>query len=126
MKHLKKPEGKNLERFKNEIAFCKKTHHENIINIIDVVENDEHIYYVMPYYSSTFRDIISNKDMAINKRFYFIQKLSQAIKYIHEQKIIHRDIKPENILIEGDKLVLADFGIAHFSDSTLTQKMEIY
>jgi len=125
VKYLKKTEGKNLERFKNEIAFCEKSHHENIINIIGTVENDEHIYYVMPYYSSTFRDIISNTDMSINKRFYFIQKLSQAIKYIHEQKIIHRDIKPENILIEGDKLVLADFGIAHFSDSTLTKNGDL-
>lgn len=40
---------------------------------------------------------------------------------------MHRDIKPKNVLINPDtrRLVLADFGIAHFKDSSLTKNGDL-
>lgn len=42
----------------------------------------------------------------------YIYGLLEAIKYLHDQKIIHRDIKPSNILIKNGNLTLIDLGIA--------------
>lgn len=35
-----------------------------------------------------------------------------AIAAVHAKRLIHRDIKPQNILVEGEILKLADFGLA--------------
>ena len=45
----------------------------------------------------------------------------EAIKYMHEKRIIHRDIKPENILFKKassfDTVIIADLGLAVNADS---------
>ena len=51
---------------------------------------------------------------------YFAQLLD-GVEAAHLQGIIHRDLKPENVLYDavGDKLIIGDFGIAHFEEDEL-------
>lgn len=115
---------KKIERFRNEIEFCKTGNHKNIIRIIDDGEQDGKLCYVMPLYSQTLKDVIDTEKDA-DVLISFILKLCYALKHIHNKKIFHRDIKPENILISKKDLVLADFGIAHFKDFKLTNKKDL-
>lgn len=125
IKFLKEFSEEKITRFSKEIEFCEDTLHENIVKILDTGKFKNKHYYVMPYYSKTLRAIINDDNIKYSEILKYIEKLCEAIKYIHDKNIIHRDIKLENILIEGDKLVLADFGIAHFNDSTLTKKGDL-
>lgn len=45
-----------------------------------------------------------------------------ALTAAHAQGVVHRDIKPANVLLEGDRVLLTDFGIAALEgDVTITR-----
>jgi serine/threonine protein kinase len=52
--------------------------------------------------------------------------LTAGLAYLHSLKIRHRDIKPQNILVKGERVYLADFGISldweSLSRSTTTEE----
>lgn len=114
------------ERFRSEIAFGMVAKHEHVIQIHAQHEDDTHFFYTMDLYAKSFRDVISEEfDYGI--LLHYLSQLCDGLAYVHAQGIHHRDIKPENILIDPEqrRLVLADFGIAHFKDSTLTRRGEL-
>ena len=50
-----------------------------------------------------------------------LQRLLEALAYLHGEGLLHRDIKPSNILIRaGGSPLLIDFGTARSSDATHT------
>lgn len=113
--------GEKKERFLREIDFCKEDRHPNIIRIITHGEYNKHLYYVMKKYPNTLRTIIGDSSNPL-QRIKQIVQLCEAVKYLHSQGHIHRDLKPENILVDDEgNLIVADFGIAHFKDSAITQ-----
>jgi len=110
---------KDLEFVRNEIETLKMCQHPNIIKLLDLFENIEHIYIVMEF--------LDGGDL-----FYFLEKrkfkipeerarkithsLAAALYYLHSYGIVHRDIKPENIMMENQTdtadVKIVDFGLA--------------
>jgi serine/threonine protein kinase len=120
----KKAKGDSLKRFKNELFFCLRNKHENILQVFDygIIHTDEGEipFYVMCYYSKTLRQLMDGKLSGDTILHYFSQILN-GVEVAHLQGIWHRDLKPENILIEPaqSRLVVADFGIAHFTEDEI-------
>lgn len=117
------------KRFQNEITFCQRASHPNIISVIDYgVLLDEGVavpFYVMPFYDSSLRSLINNglKPDVIIRLF---SQLLDGAEAAHLQGIVHRDLKPENILYKTveAQLALADFGIARFTEDELYTAVE--
>lgn len=118
-----------LRRFKNELRFSLRNKHPNIIQVLDYGHLEVDAYRVpfcvMPLYPSTLRQVMiaGIDNLALEK--YFSQMLD-GVEAAHMVSIWHRDLKPENILIapEEGSLVIADFGIAHFSRDALYTAVE--
>ena len=115
-----------IRRFKNELNFCQNNTHENIIRVLDAgVSFKDEVkcpFYIMPYYSSTLRNqITSLSSVDVLPAF---SKILNGIEAAHLLGVWHRDIKPENVLVDNESLVVADFGIAHFSEEEIVTAVE--
>jgi serine/threonine protein kinase len=118
-----------IKRFRIELAFCQQNTHPNIVKSYDSgfhkMAEREMPFYVMRYCSGTLRTLMKAglaPEVAVSRFNDLLDGLQEA----HSKKIWHRDLKPENILYDSgnDRLMLADFGIAHFSEEFLVAHVE--
>lgn len=110
-----------IARFEKEYTFCENHQHPNILPVLGHGHLDGRLFYLMPIYCKTFRDVITTERNP-DTLFEIVLKLGNALQYIHGQSVAHRDLKPENILLDDDgNVVLADFGIAHYGNSEFTK-----
>jgi serine/threonine protein kinase len=125
----KKATKDKIKRFKNELEFCRRNQHANIVSIVDYgtfkVGHQSSPFYVMPLYSGSLRTLIV-QGIPSNKVLPLFDELLSGVQAAHLQKVVHRDLKPENILYDEaeDHLLVADFGIARFEEEDLYTTVE--
>lgn len=115
-----------LKRFKNEIHFCAKNTHRNVVQVLaSGITPTGATFYLMPLYSGTLRDLMA-KGIAPKSVLPYFGQILDGVEAAHLQGVWHRDIKPENILFSdvNDTLVVADFGIARFEEEELLTAVE--
>lgn len=119
-------EQERLKRFKNEIAFCAKSHHRNVIKVEDwgLVEIDQP-FFVMKLFPATLQGLMKSGIAPSSVLSWFAQMLA-GVEAAHKLDVYHRDLKPENLLCDpaSGRLVVSDFGIAHFAESMLLTSVE--
>jgi len=127
LKQIKKDKRfERNERFRQEIAFGMGAKNDHVVKIHWQRECKDSFLYTMDLYPKTLRNIIDDES-DYRVLLEYVYQLFDGLAYVHEQDVVHRDIKPENILVddENQRLVLADFGIAHFKDSSVTRTGEL-
>jgi serine/threonine protein kinase len=119
--------GKRQKRFQHELNFCMKASHPNIVQVIDygLFGPEECPFFVMPMFESTLRKAMK-QGIKHDRISHVVQQIIRALEFAHGREVFHRDLKPENILCSADlsAVVLADFGIAHFSEDVLLSASE--
>jgi tRNA A-37 threonylcarbamoyl transferase component Bud32/tetratricopeptide (TPR) repeat protein len=102
------------ERFLQEISIAAPLMHPNILAIHDSGEAAGHLYYVMPYVDGlTLRQRLDReRQLPIDEAVAIVKQVAAALDFAHARGVVHRDIKPENILLLGEHVLVADFGLA--------------
>jgi eukaryotic-like serine/threonine-protein kinase len=106
--------GVNTDRFNREIQVAARLQHPNIVPVLAAGEADGLLYYTMPLIAGeSLRGLIGRERQLPLKRVLAITRdIAAAIGYAHQANIVHRDIKPENVLLEQNRALVTDFGIA--------------
>lgn len=104
--------------FLAESNILKKLQHPMLPRIVDIFENDSHVYLVEDFVEGiTLSDWLKQQPRADEElALQWFKDLCNVLRYLHGQTprpIIYRDLKPSNIMLQPDgSLKLIDFGIA--------------
>jgi formylglycine-generating enzyme required for sulfatase activity/tRNA A-37 threonylcarbamoyl transferase component Bud32 len=115
---------KYRQAFVREAKTLATLRHPNIVEVIDVFDENNTSYMVMPFLEGRSLQSIVEKNgpLPVPDAVNFIAQITNAVGYIHERHILHRDIKPDNIMITADcKAILIDFGSARQFEQDKTQ-----
>ena len=113
-KYYKWDECKNLREVKSLINF---KNNDNIVKLKEVLHVDGSLYLIFEYLEKNLYQLINSRQTS-NKKFSESQircimwQILNGIEYMHKYGFFHRDLKPENLLVNGDKVKIADFGLA--------------
>ncbi|HKS06814.1 MAG TPA: serine/threonine-protein kinase [Gemmatimonadaceae bacterium] len=101
-------------RFLREIELVRGMQHPHIVPVLDAGTHDGLPYYVMPLVrGETLRARMTREhQMPLDDALSITRDVAAALTHAHAHQVVHRDIKPENILLEHDRALVTDFGIA--------------
>lgn len=95
-------------------ALKKLSPHPGIIKLLEVVfeRSTGRLSLVFELMEMNIYELIRGRRhyLAEKKIKLYMYQLLKAMDHMHRNGIFHRDIKPENILLNEDKLKVADFG----------------
>jgi eukaryotic-like serine/threonine-protein kinase len=108
------------ERFEREAQLLARVSDPGIVQIFDVGQCDEGLYYVAELVEGESlaarlrRGRLSARDAA-----GIAEQLCRALAHTHASGVIHRDIKPANVLLtRRGKVKLSDFSIARLAEGS--------
>lgn len=109
-----------MKDFQHEAERLQSLRHRGIVPVNEVFHANGTVYYVMQFLGNTsLVKFVSDKGGRLSEddACTIIEKLGQALDYLHQQRITHLDVKPENVMMAktrkgGLQPVLIDFGLA--------------
>jgi serine/threonine-protein kinase len=110
------------DRFRREIRVAAQLRHPNILTVLDSGVaavpvgggTVDFLWFTMPYvegqnvWERFEREGVLGADEVIR----IGRAVAEALGFAHQQGVVHRDIKPDNIMLEGERVLVADFGVA--------------
>mgnify|MGYP000940836224 CR=1 FL=1 len=118
VKFLREPDDQERRaRFLREAQVAAAIRHRNVVEILDVGEEDDHVYMVMELLEGdSLAEHLAKGPMSVPEAVRLTAAILGGLTAVHEAGIVHRDLKPENVLLVSDadgyfpKIV--DFGIS--------------
>ena len=109
-KYTKWEECLNLKEIKALVSLK----HPNVVTLDKLILTNEILYLVFEYIGLNLYEYLTKQTQEIPelKIRNIIYQILQGLAYMHKQNFFHRDMKPENILINGEIVKIADFGLA--------------
>ncbi|MEO7097510.1 MAG: serine/threonine-protein kinase [Polyangiales bacterium] len=110
------------ERFRLEARAVAALNHPGIVQVYDIDLAADPPYLVMERMAGpSLKERFESGPLPANELRALGIQIARALAAAHAAGIVHRDVKPANILVAGPGVwKLADFGVAHVPDSSLT------
>ncbi len=108
------------DSFEREARMLARISHPGIVQIFDVGQADEGLYYVSELVEGdSLARRLANGLPDPWDAAAIAEQICRALAQAHAKNVIHRDIKPANILISHDgRVKVGDFGVARLAEGS--------
>jgi serine/threonine-protein kinase len=112
------------ERFRREIRVASRLQHPNILGVLDSGVASiplagrgqplELLWFAMPFVRgpNVWQRFEQGGPLPADEVVRIGRAVASALACAHQQGVVHRDIKPDNILLEEQRVLVTDFGLA--------------
>jgi len=113
--------GSLQARTLREARAAARLSHPGIVTVHEVVRQDERPWIVMELVRGrTLAQVIKEDGPQSPRRVAEIgAQILAGLRAAHAAGVVHRDVKPSNVMLDGDRTVLTDFGIAALDGGTV-------
>ena len=103
-KKLRKDKYNNTS-LNNEISILLDIYHPNILKIIEIKETKDKIFLVTEYYNGGTLEEYLEKNKPLSEEIvqFLMRQIIDAVKYLHNKKIVHRNLSLSNIMINYEE-----------------------
>lgn len=97
-----------------EIKSLRKLNHAQIVKLKEVIRVNDDLYFVFEYMEKNIYELMKDRTSPFPEHQIksIMYQTLLGLKYMHKHGFFHRDMKPENLLVKGDLVKIADFGLA--------------
>lgn len=97
----------DLERLKLAFARVKPLRHNNIVRYGDISQHGDIWFFSQEYFpGKSLRQLMdeyqeAHRSFTLQEACQIINKILEAVQYLHDHGIIHRNLKPENVIVRS-------------------------
>ncbi|MFZ6640797.1 protein kinase domain-containing protein [Undibacterium sp. TC4M20W] len=114
LKYCKGNSDEHLKRFKREVRLLSEfKNNSKIAQVVDSNLEYDPPYFIMKYYPNgdLLHHAINLRYSLVDQEKVFLQMID-CVQELHSRNKFHRDIKPQNFLVNGNQIVVSDFGLS--------------
>ena len=101
-------------RFLAEARLAASLEHPAIVPIYAAGESDARLYLAMRFLEDgSLAGLLAQRGrLPVAQTVALLEPVAAALDAAHTAGLVHRDVKPANILLDGERALLGDFGLA--------------
>ncbi|RKN31558.1 serine/threonine-protein kinase [Micromonospora musae] len=101
-------------RFEQEARIMRRADSDRLVRVLDIGElPDGRPYLVMTYAAGgTLAERLGAGPMRIHPALRTAADIARSVAVLHGIGVLHRDLKPSNVLFDGERVLVADLGLA--------------
>jgi tetratricopeptide (TPR) repeat protein/tRNA A-37 threonylcarbamoyl transferase component Bud32 len=110
-----------LERFRREVQTARKVTHPNVCRLFELGFTDDGVpFFTMELCAGkNLRERLQRDGkMSLEAALPMVRQMAAALGALHKAGVVHRDFKQSNVMLDGERVVVTDFGLALATDAS--------